>query len=57
MTPMGTRYSAQEREMLAIIYMLQKWWGYIEGLPIVVHTDHESLKYFLMQKNLGRRLA
>lgn len=24
---------------------------------ILVRTDHESLKYFLTQKNLGRRLA
>jgi len=57
MTPTEQRYSAQEREMLAIVYALQKWRGYIEGSPILVHTDHESLKYFLTQKNLGRRLA
>ena len=57
MTPTEQRYSAQEREMLAIVYALQKWRGFIEGLPILVRTDHESLKYFLTQKNLGRRLA
>lgn len=57
MTPTEQRYSAQEREMLAIVYALHKWRGYIEGSPILVRTDHESLKYFLTQKNLGRRLA
>ncbi len=57
MTPTEQRYSAQEREMLAIVYALQKWRGYVEGSPILVRTDHESLKYFLTQKNLGRRLA
>lgn len=57
MSPTEQRYSAQEREMLAIDYCLQKWRGYVEGSPIVVRTDHESLKYFLTQKHLGRRLA
>lgn len=60
MTPTEQRYSgysAQEREMLAIVYALHKWRGYIEGSPILVCTDHESLKHFLTQKHLGRRLA
>ena len=47
----------QERKMLAIDYCLQKWRGYVEGSPIVVRTDHESLQYFLTQKHLGHRLA
>ncbi len=57
MSPTEQRYSAQERDMLAIDYCLQKWRGYVEGAPIVVRTDHESLKYFLSQKHLGRCLA
>jgi hypothetical protein len=57
MTSMEQRYLAQEREMLAIVYTLQKWRGYIKGSPILVRTDHKSLKHFLTQKNLGRCLA
>ena len=57
MMPTEQRYSVQEREMLTIVYVLQKWRGYIEGAPILVRTNHESLKYFLTQKNLGHRLA
>ena len=57
MTPTEQRYSAQEQEMLAIVYALHKWRGYIEGSPILVCTDHELLKHFLTQKNLGHRLA
>ena len=57
MTPTEKRYSAQEHEMLAVVYVLQKWCRYIEGLPILIHTDHKSLKHFLTQKNLGCRLA
>lgn len=57
MTPTEQRYSAQEREMFATVYALKKFRGYIEGSPIVVRTDHESLKYFHTQRYLGRRLA
>jgi hypothetical protein len=39
-------YSAQERELLAIVHALKHFRGYIEGSPILVRTDHESLKYF-----------
>lgn len=46
MTPTEQGYSAQEREMLAVAYALQKWRGYIEGSPVLVRTDHESLKHF-----------
>jgi hypothetical protein len=57
MTSTEQRYLAQEHKMLAIVYALQKWRGYIEGSPILVHTDYESLKHFLTQKNLGHCLA
>ncbi|TFY76683.1 hypothetical protein EWM64_g7327, partial [Hericium alpestre] len=57
LTDTERRYSAQEREMLAIDYLLQKFRQFIEGSPILVRTDHESLKHFLTQKHLGRRLA
>ena len=43
--------------MLAIVYVLQKWQGFIKGSPILVHADHKSLKYFLTQKNHGWWLA
>jgi hypothetical protein len=57
MTATEQRYSAQEREMLAVVHALQKFRGYIEGSAILVRTDHESLKYVLSQKNPGRRLT
>ena len=57
MTPTEQRYSAKEHEMLTIIYALQKWRGYPKWSPILIRTDHESLKHFLMQKHLGWHLA
>lgn len=50
-------YSAQERELLAIVHALKHFQGFIEGSPILVRSDHESLKYFKTQKQVNRRLA
>lgn len=36
-------YSAQERELLAVVYALTTWRSWIEGTEIVVRTDHQSL--------------
>lgn len=50
-------YSAQEHELLAIVHGLKNFRGFIEGLPVLVRTDHKSLKHFKPQKHLNRRLA
>ena len=38
-----------EKEMLAILHALKKWWPYLMGRYFKVKTDHDSLKYFLEQ--------
>lgn len=50
-------YSAQERELLAIVHALKHFRGYIEGSPILVRTDHESLKHFKTQAQVNQRLG
>ncbi|KAI7941699.1 hypothetical protein MJO29_013773 [Puccinia striiformis f. sp. tritici] len=50
-------YSAQERELLATVHALKHFRGYMEGLPVLVRTDHKSLKYFKSQRHVNRRLA
>jgi hypothetical protein len=47
----------QERELLAIVHALKHFQAYIEGSPILVRTDHESLKYFKSQRHINRHLA
>lgn len=39
-----TRYSAQERELLAILMALQHWKHWVQGTEVTVISDHESLK-------------
>src|SRR5579862_4086822 len=52
------RYPTHEKELLAIKDALQKWHYYIEnGLPIMVITDHDSLKYMNTVQKPSKRLA
>ena len=50
------RYSAQEREALALTSALYKWRSWIEGLDITVLTDHESLTRLRTQRDPTARL-
>src|SRR5947207_3613974 len=57
LSPTEQRYSAQEREMLAAKHCLNHWRHFIEGLPITIRSDHESLKGFRTKKHITKRLA
>jgi hypothetical protein len=44
-----------DNEMLVIMHVLTKFRQYLVGNRFVVNTDHNSLKYFLDQKELSER--
>jgi hypothetical protein len=46
-------YSIYENKMLAIMHALTKFIQYLVGSKFMVKTDHNSLKYFLEQKDLS----
>jgi hypothetical protein len=48
-------YTIYDKEMLAIMHALAKFRQYLVGVKFVVRTDHNSLKYFLEQKDLNER--
>ena len=48
-------YTIYDKEMLAIMHALTKFRQYLVGVKFVVRTDHNSLKYFLAQKDLNER--
>jgi hypothetical protein len=48
-------YSIYDKEMLAIMHALTKFKQYLVGNRFVVKTYHNSLKYFLEQKDLSER--
>ena len=47
-------YPVHEKELLAIIHMLQKWRSNLLSLPITIYTDHQTLENFDHQKDLSR---
>ena len=50
------RYSAYERELLGIVWAIGKWRHYFEGRPLVVQTDHSSLRHLPNQPSVNRRM-
>ena len=46
-------YSIYDKEMLAILHALTKFRQYLMGSKFKIKTDHNSLKYFLEQKELN----
>ncbi|XP_042991370.1 uncharacterized protein LOC122318232, partial [Carya illinoinensis] len=49
-------YSTTEKELLAVIFALDKFRSYLIGSQIVIFTDHAALKYLLAKKDAKPRL-
>ena len=49
-------YTTIKKELLAVVYALDKFRSYLIGLDIVIFTDHSSYKYLLTKHNSKARL-
>ena len=49
-------YTTTEKELLAIIFALEKFRSYLLGSKVIVYTDHAALKYLLSKKDARPRL-
>ena len=49
-------YSTTEKELLAVVFALDKFRSYLIGSKIIVFTDHSALKYLLSKKDAKPRL-
>ena len=44
-------YSTAEKELLAVVFALDKFHASLLGSPITIFTDHAALKYLLTKKD------
>ena len=53
---MERNYEIHDKEMLAIIRVLEEWRHFLEGAthPVEIWTDHKNLEYFMTAKKLNR---
>ena len=49
-------YTTTEKELLAVVYALEKFRPYILGSKIIIYIDHVALKYLLSKKEAKPRL-
>ena len=54
LTDTECRYTIIEKEMLAIVYALEKWHKFTYGRPVVVHSDDHKLIHAITKKPLDR---
>ena len=43
-------YTTTEKELLAVVYALEKFWSYILGSKIAIYTDPAASKYLLQER-------
>ncbi|XP_031116495.1 uncharacterized protein LOC116020153 [Ipomoea triloba] len=51
-----SNYTTTEKELLAIVFALEKFRSYLLGTKVIVYSDHAALKYLLSKKEAKPRL-
>ena len=49
-------YATTEKELLAVVFAIDKFRSYLVGAKVIVYTDHEALKHLLNKKDAKPRL-
>ncbi|RDX74255.1 Retrovirus-related Pol polyprotein from transposon 17.6, partial [Mucuna pruriens] len=56
MDPAQINYTTTEKELLAIVFALDKFRSYLLGSKIIIFSDHAALKFLLKKPNVKPRL-
>ena len=49
-------YATTEKELIAVIFAIDKFRSYLVGTKVIVYTDHAALKYLFTKKDAKPRL-
>ena len=44
-------YATTEKELLAVVFAIDKFRSYLVGAKVIIYTDHAALKYLLTKKD------
>jgi hypothetical protein len=50
-------YAITEKELLVVVFAIEKFRSYLVGTKVNVYTDHAALKYLLTKKDAKPRLV
>jgi len=51
MTKAQLNYATTKKELLAIVFAIDKFRSYLVGAKIIIYSDHAALKYLLTKKD------
>ena len=51
---MRFNYATTEKELIAIVFVFDKFRPYLIGNKVIVHTDHSAIKYLMIKRTLNR---
>jgi hypothetical protein len=49
-------YATTEKELLAVVFAIDKFMSYLMGAKVIVYTNHAAMKYLLTKKDAKPRL-
>jgi hypothetical protein len=49
-------YATTKKELLAVVFAINKFRSYLVGAMVIVYVDHAALKYLLTKKDVKPRL-
>ncbi|KAK1430664.1 hypothetical protein QVD17_13567 [Tagetes erecta] len=56
LTDAQLNYTTTEKELLAIVYALDKFRSYIWGSKVIIYSDHSAIRYLMNKKDAKPRL-
>jgi hypothetical protein len=51
LTGLQLNYITTEKELLTMVFAIEKFRSYLVGAKVIVYTDHAALKYLLTKKD------
>jgi hypothetical protein len=56
LTRVELNYATTEKELLAVVFTIDKFRSYLVGAKVIVYTDHVALKYLFTNRDVKPQL-